>query len=162
MSAQRRSKQEYPVAAGALFALVVVLVAVLSLMAMAQAPQPNGLGLLPNTVSLLQGTGLTLNQPAGAPAVSQRQAAAVAQRQGGQDTVQQVLLAQVSAAGRQLGGRSRLCWVVLLRANPDLAGNLPAPGQIDLYLVVVDAHTGRFLEGVIAFHGAPHTGVGSE
>ncbi|HVD04150.1 MAG TPA: hypothetical protein VNF75_08495 [Candidatus Dormibacteraeota bacterium] len=162
MSASRSSQQPSRTASGVLFALAAILIAVLSLLAMAPSPQPNGLGLLPETVAVMQGSGLTLNEPAGTAAIRRGQAVAVAQRQGRQDRVEQVVLAEVTAAGSSLGAQPRLCWVVLLQANPDASGNLPAPGQIDLYLVLVDAHTGRFLDGVIAFQGGPHTGVGSE
>jgi hypothetical protein len=143
-------------------AAILVAVAVLSLLAVAAPPLPNGLGLLPSTVALVQRSGVTLNDPSASPAVSVTQAVKVARGQGSQDAVEAAILADVSGAnGSSLGGTERLCWVVLLQANPDGGGNLPVPGEIDLYMVLVNAHTGRFLDGVIAFHGPPLTGVGS-
>lgn len=126
-------------------------------------PQANDLGILPSTVNLLDRSGLALAGPAGAALVTRRQALVVAGRQGRQDVPQAVFLADVSQpAGGAVGAQPRLCWVVLLRPSPDALGNLPAPGRIDLYAVLVDAHSGSFLEGVIAFRGASHSGVGSE
>ena len=149
--------------AGALFALVAGTIAVLTLLAPAAPPQPNGFGLLPGTVQLMQRSGVVLSEPRGRPTISEAQAVAVARRQGQQDQVRKVVLAEASSiGGGPLGSGGRLCWVVLLQANPNAAGNLPAPGRIQLYMVLVDARSGRFLEGVIAFAGQPRTGVGSE
>ena len=149
--------------AASLFALLAIAIALLTLLAQAAPPQPNGFGLLPHTVQLMARTGVVLSDPTGRPRISSAQAVAIAHRQGRQDQVRQVVLANAaSLGGGPLGPRGRLCWVVLLRAVPDAAGNLPAPGRIQLYLVLVDARTGHFLEGVIAFAGQPRTGVGSE
>ncbi|MGA9775579.1 MAG: hypothetical protein WBU92_06610 [Candidatus Dormiibacterota bacterium] len=146
-----------------LLMLALIGVVALTVMAPTAAPEPNGLGVLPTTVTLLQRSGIAISGPSGAAAVSQRQAMAVARRQGGQDIPQSAFLAEASQpAGGILGTRPRLCWVVLLEAAPDHLGNLPAPGQISLYAVLVDARNGRFLEGVIAFQGPAHSGVGSE
>jgi hypothetical protein len=149
--------------AGALFGLIAGAVAVLTLLAVATPPQPNGFGLLPQTVQLMQRSGVILSEPTGHPAIAESRAVAVARRQGRQDQVERVVLAHAaSIGGGPLGAAGKLCWVVLLQANPDAQGNLPAPGRIQLYMVLVDARSGRFLEGVIAFSGQPQTGVGSE
>ncbi|MHB1575840.1 MAG: hypothetical protein ACYCX9_04900 [Candidatus Dormibacteria bacterium] len=156
-------RSTHRLASGVLYGLVVTAVVVLTLLAVAAPPQPNGFGLLPSTVQLMQRSGVILSEPVGSPTVPESQAVAVARRQGRQNQVQRVVLARAtSIGGGPLGQRGRLCWVVLLRANPNAAGNLPAPGRIELYMVLVDARTGHFLDGVIAFAGQPQTGVGSE
>jgi hypothetical protein len=148
---------------GALFALVTAAVVVLTLLAGPAPAQPNGFGLFPSTVHLMQRSGVLLSEPYSRPTIPSARAVALARRQGRQDRVQRVFLAlATSTGGGPLGDRPRLCWVVLLRANPNARGNLPAPGHIQLYMVLVDARTGRFVEGVIAFAGQPQTGVGSE
>ncbi|MHB8313945.1 MAG: hypothetical protein ACYDD0_11725 [Candidatus Dormibacteria bacterium] len=158
-----RSNRRQQALAGSLFALVLGCLGVLSLLTGSASSQPNGLGLLPQAVILVGRSGVVLSDPGSRPAVSQAKAIAVALRQGRQDYVQQAVLADArDVTGGPLGTRTTLCWVVLLQANPDRNGNLPAPGQIDLYLVLVNARTGRFIEGVIAFHGQAQTGVGAE
>jgi hypothetical protein len=148
---------------GLLFGVVLVGAAVLTLQAVATPPLPNGLGLLPSTVVLVQRSGVTLTEPTATPLVTRSQAVTVARGQGSQDGVEQVILADVNGVpGSAVGSQRQLCWVILLQANPDESGNLPVPGYIDLYMVLVDAHSGRFLDGVIAFHGGAETGVGSE
>lgn len=148
---------------GLLLSVVLVGAAVLTLQAVASPPLPNGLGLLPATIALVQRSGVTLTEPNAIPIVTRSQAVAVARGQGSQDGVEQVILADVNGIdGSSLGSRQRLCWVIMLQANPDESGSLPVPGAIDLYMVLVDAHNGRFLDGVIAFHGGAETGVGSE
>lgn len=149
--------------AGTALALVLGLVSVVSLLALNPPPAQNGLGLLPSTVYLMARSGVLLSEPTGRPLITRDQAARVALRQGSQDSVQQAFLADVgSTGGGPLGSGVQLCWVVLLRASPDASGNLPAPGTIDLYMVLVNARSGRFEEGVIAFSGGPESGVGAE
>lgn len=149
--------------AGTALALAAGIVAVVSLLALSPSPSENGLGLLPSTVSLMARSGVVVNEPTGRPLVTRNRAAMVALRQGSQDSVKQAFLADVSSTGGgPLGPGVQLCWVVLLQASPDASGTLPAPGTIDLYMVVVNARTGRFEEGVIAFSGAPKSGVGAE
>jgi hypothetical protein len=148
---------------GLLLGVVLLCAAVLTLQAVAFPPLPNGLGLLPSAVALVQRSGVTLTEPTAPPIVTRSRAVAVARGQGSQDGVEQVILADVNGVDdSSLGSRQRLCWVILLRANPDESGDLPAPGEIDLYMVIVDAHSGRFLDGVIAFQGGAETGVGWE
>ncbi|HUY54022.1 MAG TPA: hypothetical protein VMV23_02560 [Candidatus Nanopelagicaceae bacterium] len=150
-----------PALAGALFALVLGCLGAVSLLALSPPSQPDGLGLLPQTVTLVGRSGVMLSDPLAPPLISQAKAIAVAMGQGRQDYVQQAVLANArSLVGGPLGRHTTLCWVVLLQANPDQSGNLPAPGQINLYLVLVNARTGRFIEGVIAFQGPSHSGVG--
>ncbi|NNM97156.1 MAG: hypothetical protein HKL89_06080 [Candidatus Dormibacteraeota bacterium] len=151
-----------PALAGALFALVLGCLGALSLLSLSPPSQPDGLGLLPQTVTLVGRSGVMLSDPGGRPLISQAEAISVAMRQGRQDYVQQAVLVNAqSLAGGALGRNPTLCWLVLLQANPDRNGNLPAPGQISLYLVLVNARTGRFIEGVIAFQGPARSGVGA-
>ncbi len=158
-----RSSRRRRALAGSLFALALGCLGVLSLLAGSAPSQPDGLGLLPQTVTLVGRSGVVLSDPGSRPTISQAKAISVAMGQGRQDYIQQAVLADArDLAGGPLGTRPTLCWVVLLQANPDRNGNLPAPGQIDLYLVLVNARTGRFIEGVIAFHGQAQTGVGAE
>lgn len=141
--------------------MILGLLGALSLLALSPPPQPDGLGLLPQTVTLIGRSGVFLSDPRARPLISQARALSVAMGQGRQDYVQQAVLADAqSLAGGPLSARPTLCWVVLLQANPDQNGNLPAPGQISLYLVLVNARTGRFIEGVIAFQGPAQAGVG--
>lgn len=126
-------------------------------------PQANGLGITPATVLLLNQSGLSLSAPRGRALVGEGHALQVARGQGSQDLPQSAFLALASQpAGGRVGTRPRLCWVVLLRAGADASGNVPAPGRIELYAVVIDARTGSFLTAVIAFRGPAHSGVGSE
>lgn len=157
------SRPRRPPAAAILFIGLLVVLVALTVMATGGAAQVNGLGVTPHTVSLLRRSGLAISEAGGRAPVTAREAVRVAAAQGTQNrVVTEFLVDARQPSGGPLGTSPRLCWVVLLEASPDLKGNLPAPGVIDLYAVVVDAHTGRFLDGVIAFHGQPHTGVGSE
>ncbi|MHB1501910.1 MAG: hypothetical protein ACYCYK_12220 [Candidatus Dormibacteria bacterium] len=163
MNRQEHTAPSRRLVPAAALALVTAAAVVLPLLAGPVPAQPNGFGLFPSTVQLMQRSGVLLSQPYGRPTVPSARAVALARRQGRQDHVQRVFLAlATSTGGGPLGDQPRLCWVVLLRANPNALGNLPAPGHIQLYMVLVDAQTGRFVEGVIAFAGQPQTGVGSE
>lgn len=161
MDQSRRARR--PLAAAIMVtALLIVLIAV-TVMSTGNATELNGLGVTPQTVTLLRRSGIAITEPGGRPAVPAKAAVRVAASQGRQDRVITAFLVDATQpAGGGIGARPRLCWVVLLEALPNLSGNLPAPGMIDLYAVVVDAHSGRFLDGLIAFHGQAHTGVGSE
>ena len=144
-------------------ALAIGIVSVVSLLAISHPPSDNALGVLPSTVDLMARSGVVVGEPTGRPLITSQQAVRVALKQGSQDSAKQAFLADVSSTGGgPLGRGVHLCWVVLLQANPDASGNLPAPGTIDLYMVLVNARTGRFVEGVIAFSGAPKSGVGAE
>lgn len=161
MGAEER-RRLVPPAAGLILLLMVGLAAV-TVVAPSGTAQANGLGITPGTVSLLRQSGLSLAAPQGRPAVGKGPALAVARAQGIQDLPKMSFLALVSQPqGGSVGPRPRLCWVVLMQAAASPLGDLPAPGQITLYAVVVDAHSGRFLTAVIAFQGPADSGVGSE
>jgi hypothetical protein len=146
-----------------LILLLLVWVVVLTVTGPTGPVQTNGLGITPSTVLLLNQSGLSLATPQGRALVGEGRALQVARRQGPQDLPQSAFLALASQPqGGTVGSRPRLCWVVLLQAGAGPFGNLPAPGQISLYAVVIDARSGRFLTGVIAFRGPAHSGVGSE
>ncbi len=143
--------------------LLLVGVVILTVTGPTGPAQPNGLGITPSTVLLLNQSGLSLSTPQGRALVGEGRAFRVARGQGLQDLPQSAFLALASQPeGGTVGTRPRLCWVVLLQAGADSSGNLPAPGQITLYAVVIDARSGRFLTAVIAFQGPAHSGVGSE
>ena len=143
--------------------LLLVGLVIVSVTAPPGPAQVNGLGITPATVLLLNQSGVSLSAPQGRPLVNEGRALRVAQGQGFQDLPQSAFLALASQPeGGTVGVRPRLCWVVLLQAGADSSGNLPAPGQITLYAVVIDARSGRFLTAVIAFQGPAHSGVGSE
>jgi hypothetical protein len=146
-----------------LILLVLVGVVIVTVAGSTGPVQANGLGITPSTVLLLSQSGLSLAAPQGRALVGEGRALQVARRQGLQDLPQSAFLALASQPqGGSVGSRPRLCWVVLLQAGPDPFGNLPAPGQISLYAVVIDARSGHFLTAVIAFRGPAHSGVGSE
>ena len=147
-----------------LLLLVLVGVVVLTVTGPKGPAQPNGLGITPSTVLLLNQSGLSLSAPQGRALVDESQAFRVARGQGLlQDLPRSAFLALASQPeGGTVGTRPHLCWVVLLQARADSSGNLPAPGEITLYAVVIDARSGRFLTAVIAFQGPAHSGVGSE
>ena len=143
--------------------LLLVGVVILTVTGPTGPAQPNGLGITPSTVLLLNQSGLSLSTPQGRALVGEGRAFRVARGQGLQDLPQSAFLALASQPeGGTVGTRPRLCWVVLLQAGADSSGNLPAPGQINLYAVVIDARSGRFLTAVIAFQVPAHSGVGSE
>ena len=152
-------------ASPATFVLLLVLVGlvILTVTGPTGPAQANGLGITPSTVLLLNQSGVSLQAPRGRALVNEGRAFRVARGQGFQDLPQSAFLALASQPeGGTVGARPRLCWVVLLQAGADSSGNLPAPGQITLYAVVIDARSGRFLTAVIAFQGPAHSGVGSE
>ena len=146
-----------------LISLLLVGLVILTVTGPAGPVQSNGLGITPSTVLLLNLSGLSLAAPQGRALVGEGRALRVARNQGLQDLPKYAFLTLASQPqGGSVGARPRLCWVVLLQAGADRFGNLPAPGQIRLYAVVIDARSGRFLTAVIAFRGPAHSGVGSE
>ncbi len=146
-----------------LLVLLLIIGVVLTVTGPTAPVQANGLGITPSTVLLLDQSGLSVAAPQGRALVGEGRALQVARGQGIQDLPKSAFLALASQArGGSVGARPRLCWVVLLQAGADPFGNLPAPGQITLYAVVVDARSGHFLTAVVAFQGPAHSGVGSE
>lgn len=145
-------------------AVMLGFLAVVSLDGIPVSPAPNGLGLLPSTVVLLGLSGLTLQTPVGSAATTAAKAATSATSHQPRGVVEQVVLATaVGPAGSAISSPGRLCWVVFLNPGPDSLGNLPAPGQIMMDTVLVDAHTGAVIEGFISFQGStPNSFVGTE
>lgn len=121
-------------------------------MATRSAPEPNGLGLLPATVSQLAVSGVTLEQPSGDAGISADQAVAEAEKGQSGAEVRSTVLAQVLGPRRfGLQSPGQLCWVVFF--NPSSAANdeIGAPGSVELDAVVVNARTGIVVQGFVAF-----------
>lgn len=144
--------------------LLLGLGGVLTLAFVTSPPAPNGLGLLPTTETLLARSGVQLASPSGHARVTASQAGQTALAGQTQTVVVRIVLATAQGLpGSRLGPHRRLCWVVFLSPNQGPLGEPPAPGQIDLDTVLVDAHSGSFVAGFIAFHGpTPHSQVGTE
>jgi hypothetical protein len=148
------------------FAVVVVLALVggLTLVAINSVPSPNGLGVLPADQTILEQSGVVLQTPTGrADVQAKAAAAAAATKQPGSEPETVILANAVGTAGSRIPPPGKLCWVVFLDPGADAAGDEPAPGQIELDVELVNAHSGSVIEGFIAFHSStPQSGVGSE
>ncbi|MGH7611648.1 MAG: hypothetical protein ACREN4_06490 [Candidatus Dormibacteria bacterium] len=144
---------------------LLVLGGVLTLAFVTSGPERNGLGLLPSTATLMARSGVELESPQGIAEISAQEATrlALAGQQGGSAVDQVVLATARGLPGSRLRSSGRLCWVVLLTPNPLALENAPAPGQIELDAILLDARTGGFIEGFIAFSGqTPDSRVGNE
>ncbi|MGC1185656.1 MAG: hypothetical protein WBA31_10995 [Candidatus Dormiibacterota bacterium] len=148
------------------FALVLVLALVggLTLVAINSTPAPNGLGVLPADQSILEQSGVVLQTPTGKPTVKADAAAKAAARQQPGSEPETVLLATaVGTGGSAIHPPGKLCWIVFLNPGSDAEGNAPAPGDIELDVVLVGAHSGSVIEGFIAFRSStPMSQVGTE
>lgn len=148
------------------FALVVVLALVggVTLVAINSTPAPNGLGVLPADQTILEQSGVVLQTPQGKPTVKADAAATAAAHQQPGSAPESVFLATaVGTGGSAIHPPGKLCWVVFLNPGSDAGGNAPAPGDIELDVVLVGAHTGSVIEGFIAFRSStPMSEVGSE
>ncbi|HEY6538386.1 MAG TPA: hypothetical protein VI138_05020 [Candidatus Dormibacteraeota bacterium] len=144
--------------------LLVALAGALTLHAVSGTPSPNGLGVLPAQQTILERSGVALQVPTGKATVRARSAAKAAAKDQPGSAPTTVLLARAEGAhGSALSPPGRLCWVVFLEPGSDAEGDAPAPGQIQLDVVLVDAHTGGVIEGFIAFRSTTaHSRVGTE
>ncbi len=148
----------------ALVSFGLALAAALTLVATRVPAVPNGLGLLPSTVSQLQASGVTLETPQGVSNISVRQAVELAAGSQAGTEVDSAVLATVIGPRRYgLEAPGRLCWVIFLHPGAAAQEQLDAPGTIELDAVVVDARTGSVIQGFVTFQsGTPGTRVGSE
>jgi hypothetical protein len=73
------------------------------------------------------------------------------------------LATAVGTGGSAIHPPGKLCWVVFLNPGSNAEGNAPAPGEIELDVVLVGARSGAVIEGFIAFRSStPQSEVGSE
>ncbi|MGH7759670.1 MAG: hypothetical protein ACREN7_10195, partial [Candidatus Dormibacteria bacterium] len=115
------------------------------------SPQANGLGVLPQERAILGRSGVVLESPNTRPRVSARSAARVAVGRQTYLPLKEVLATAVGPAGSRLGTGGRLCWVVFMDPGSVSSNGEPPPGQVTLAAVLVDASTGRVIEGFISF-----------
>ncbi len=144
--------------------LVLALVGGVTLVAINSTPSPNGLGVLPTDQTILEQSGVVLQTPTGKATVKSVAAAtAAASQQPGAEPESVFLATAVGTGGSAIHPPGKLCWVVFLNPGSNAEGNAPAPGEIELDVVLVGARSGAVIEGFIAFRSStPQSEVGSE